>query len=787
MANTGNSAWSSTAPAYLLGSSDPQGNTRWGLSSTPLDVTPVGAGQNTTFNFSITSPSTPGTYSSRWKMFQNTITWFGAECGPVAVTVSNPVSSPTPIPTLAPCSVITSPAAMTRVVGGPTGQVTAILLSGQNGASITNMAFGSYNTSIATVSPANDSSSIYATNVTGVSAGSTAVWATATLSDGRTCPASGTNDTNVTVVTPTPAPGCNVSLTPATASINQGASTTLTATVSGVVGTVDRIAFVSGNTSIVDVSPDSDLTSTYTTSVTGMSGGVTSVTATCYLTGSTSTARGSDSTTVTVVAPTLAPTVAPKVWTVTTAPVCSTGGPVTTPLRMFRYLGPTTAPVYTQDSLAAGNHTMAITSTGSIDVVWVGMKDASGNSFQPTSITPADPDVSFGQDFSPAVWTAQWNRANLPAGSYTVNVNVVPVAPSAPTADSNSLNTNQVTLVWSPPLDWGFACVSNNTYKVFMSPESAGYSGYPDNCTAVSCTGAPLTTTASTSTTQTITLGQRYCWAVVANNGSMDSVPSNFRCFDTSAISSPWWQAVTGDAVAAAGQANSKLPGGEYLVEILASGKPGMVFADSLGTDLNAANNISVSDWWSDLTGYNWSAVLAKPENTYEAMRNRVLLLGNPPVSGSPIQLWTGGSAVTVGGQQFYLYRANTPVTVSGLSNNGRKVILIVDGSGTTTLNANITFSASGFGLILAQGNIVLNSAVTALQGIYFAGNTFDTGAAANTLTVDGTVVGMGGVSLQRTGGGAGPSELFNFRPDFTMILNQLGLRRKIVQELVNP
>jgi hypothetical protein len=43
------------------------------------------------------------------------------------------------------------------------------------------MAFGSYNTGIATVSPANDTTSIYQTTVSPVAAGSTAVWATATM------------------------------------------------------------------------------------------------------------------------------------------------------------------------------------------------------------------------------------------------------------------------------------------------------------------------------------------------------------------------------------------------------------------------------------------------------------------------------------------------------------------------------------------------------------------------------------------------------------------------------
>ena len=98
-----------------------------------------------------------------------------------------PIPTSTPTPTPVPCSVTTSPSSLSLVTGGTTGTVTAVVSSGQGTATITQMRFGSYDTSLATVSPTSDSTSPYSTTVTTVAAGSTAVWATADLSDGRTC------------------------------------------------------------------------------------------------------------------------------------------------------------------------------------------------------------------------------------------------------------------------------------------------------------------------------------------------------------------------------------------------------------------------------------------------------------------------------------------------------------------------------------------------------------------------------------------------------------------------
>ncbi len=119
---------------------------------------------------------------------------------PTPTFTPTPTLTPTliPTPTLVPCQVQTSPTTLNLSAGG-TGTVTASVISGLGSASITRIRFGSYNTSIATVSPTSDVSSPYSTTVTGVSGGSTAVWGTADLSDGRMCPSSASSDTNVNV------------------------------------------------------------------------------------------------------------------------------------------------------------------------------------------------------------------------------------------------------------------------------------------------------------------------------------------------------------------------------------------------------------------------------------------------------------------------------------------------------------------------------------------------------------------------------------------------------------
>jgi RHS repeat-associated protein len=85
MKNIGSNTWT-TQGAYSLGSQNAQDNTTWGLGRVALPSF-VASGSEVTFNFSVTAPSTTGTYNFQWRMVQDGVEWFGAFSPNVSVTV----------------------------------------------------------------------------------------------------------------------------------------------------------------------------------------------------------------------------------------------------------------------------------------------------------------------------------------------------------------------------------------------------------------------------------------------------------------------------------------------------------------------------------------------------------------------------------------------------------------------------------------------------------------------------------------------------------------------------
>lgn len=85
--NTGATTWTSGA-GFKLGSQNPQDNTTWGVSRATLAAN-VAPGQQATFNFNVTAPSTPGNYNFQWRMLQEGTAWFGSSSTNVVVTSTN--------------------------------------------------------------------------------------------------------------------------------------------------------------------------------------------------------------------------------------------------------------------------------------------------------------------------------------------------------------------------------------------------------------------------------------------------------------------------------------------------------------------------------------------------------------------------------------------------------------------------------------------------------------------------------------------------------------------------
>jgi RHS repeat-associated protein len=99
MKNIGSNTWT-TQGAYSLGSQNAQDNTTWGMGRVALPSSDA-SGSEVTFNFTVTAPSTTGTYNFQWRMVQDGVEWFGGFSPNVSVTVNsqsggNPGTDPDP-------------------------------------------------------------------------------------------------------------------------------------------------------------------------------------------------------------------------------------------------------------------------------------------------------------------------------------------------------------------------------------------------------------------------------------------------------------------------------------------------------------------------------------------------------------------------------------------------------------------------------------------------------------------------------------------------------------------
>ena len=90
--NTGTSTWTA-GNNYRLGSQNPQDNKIWLGTSNRVYLASgdsIAPGQQKTFTFTVTAPSTAGTYTFQWRMLRESVAWFGDFSTNKAVTVVAP-------------------------------------------------------------------------------------------------------------------------------------------------------------------------------------------------------------------------------------------------------------------------------------------------------------------------------------------------------------------------------------------------------------------------------------------------------------------------------------------------------------------------------------------------------------------------------------------------------------------------------------------------------------------------------------------------------------------------
>jgi uncharacterized membrane protein len=87
MQNAGSNTW--TAGAYKLGPQNPHDNTNWGPRVDLAGGDSIGSGQQKTFTWTVTAPSTPGLYNFQWRMLNVGVEWFGQKSQNVTVKVQS--------------------------------------------------------------------------------------------------------------------------------------------------------------------------------------------------------------------------------------------------------------------------------------------------------------------------------------------------------------------------------------------------------------------------------------------------------------------------------------------------------------------------------------------------------------------------------------------------------------------------------------------------------------------------------------------------------------------------
>lgn len=94
MRNTGTFTWTAV-DGYKLGSQNPQDNGTWGTTRAVVPAT-VAPGNDVTFSFTVTAPSSAGAYNFQWRMVQEWIQWFGEFTPNVVVSVGGGGGGPGP-------------------------------------------------------------------------------------------------------------------------------------------------------------------------------------------------------------------------------------------------------------------------------------------------------------------------------------------------------------------------------------------------------------------------------------------------------------------------------------------------------------------------------------------------------------------------------------------------------------------------------------------------------------------------------------------------------------------
>jgi len=445
--------------------------------------------------------------------------------------------------------------------------------------------------------------------------------------------------------------------------------------------------------------------------------------------------------------------------------------------------GPTPTPTPIPAPTCSGvTFPACITSGASFTVTANGVNNATQVKFPTWSSANGQDDLVWYTDSNGAPWKKNIPQSSHPGGDINVHVymdnagytnvwcdgrNNIPLccANTAPAGLALTSPTNGVTV--DPPviLDWSLTGWGNNCagpdkqYKVYLDT----------NPSPTTLLGGPIIITDdSTSFSRTYssgTPGTTYYWKVAAtNDGWATSTETAPRSFTLTTPLPVWFQVVGGDVVAAGGSITSLVPANQSFLTGVKSAviSSGWV---SVGTD-------TANLWKIENTAIS-PTVMSK--NSYAKFRIRVTnrIVPHPTSNLNGLDGLCSISNQAADGACYFITSGPSEITLPGQTIS-QKIVLLVDGpTQNLKIAGNIDTAGGGLLVVLARNNITLAGPVSILQGIYLADKIFDTGPSTDTaLTVTGTVVGLGGVSLSRdVPSDSIPAEKFVFSPEYISAL----------------
>lgn len=273
----------------------------------------------------------------------------------------------------------------------------------------------------------------------------------------------------------------------------------------------------------------------------------------------------------------------------------------------------------------------------------------------------------------------------------------------------------------------------------------------------------------------------------VGEGDAVQTCPINI----TFRVTSPpaWTQISDGDLITF-DRINIPIPPSQFLLSSDSSDEGIMTFNPlyNLG-----AGQISSRNWNARLTSrpasLQYQTLLEQIPSTV-SVTTILSSITNSSVSTTPRQ-------TDVQGFEWFRSYGDTVVTGNITIPDGRKIVIFVDGNVRINGSIRLANPSNSFFMIASANTITVAGSVGSsvsditsdIDGVYFAANQFVTepgaGPANSRLNINGTVVAINGVSLQRDTLSESPSEVFTFNPDlFINFPPSLGIRRAFWKEV---